>query len=55
MDWAAYPIGLVVAVQTSANSGAVIDKLGGSGILFSQLLAAEIARGRGRRNGGDLL
>jgi len=29
----------VVAVQTSANSGPVIDKLGGTGILFSQLLA----------------
>ena len=31
----------MVAVQTSANSGAVIDKLGGSGILFTQLLAAD--------------
>jgi VWFA-related protein len=41
MDWMAYPIDLVVGVQTSANSGAVIDKLGGSGILFSQLLAAD--------------
>jgi VWFA-related protein len=41
MDWTTYPIDLVVAVQTSANSGAVIDKLGGSGILFTQLLAAE--------------
>jgi hypothetical protein len=41
MDWATYPIDLVVAVQTSSNSGAVIDKLGGSGILFSQLLAAD--------------
>jgi VWFA-related protein len=41
MDWMTYPIDLVVAVQTSENSGAVIDKLGGSGILFSQLLAAE--------------
>jgi VWFA-related protein len=41
MDWMAYPIDLVVAVQTSANSGAVIDKLGGSGILFAQLLAAD--------------
>jgi len=41
MDWMAYPIDLVVAVETSANSGAVIDKLGGSGILFSQLLAAD--------------
>ncbi len=40
MDWMAYPIDLVVAVQTSANSGAVIDKLGGSGILFTELLAA---------------
>jgi VWFA-related protein len=41
MDWTAYPIDLVVAVQTSANSGAVIDKLGGSGILFAQLLAGD--------------
>src|SRR3954467_10875992 len=41
MDWMTYPISLVVVVQTSANSGAVIDKLGGSGILFSQLLAAD--------------
>jgi VWFA-related protein len=41
MDWMTYPISLVVAVQTSSNSGAVIDKLGGSGILFTQLLAAE--------------
>jgi len=40
MDWMTYPIDLVVAVQTSANSGAVIDKLGGSGILFADLLAA---------------
>ena len=28
-------------MQTSSNSGAVIDKLGGSGILFTQLLAAD--------------
>lgn len=41
MDWMMYPVSLVVAVQTSANSGAVIDKLGGSGILFTQLLAAD--------------
>lgn len=41
MDWTTYPIDLVVAVQTSANSGAVIDKLGGSGILFTELLAAD--------------
>src|SRR5437773_1301812 len=41
MDWMTFPIDLVVAVQTSANSGAVIDKLGGSGILLTQLLAAE--------------
>ncbi len=41
MDWMTYPIDLVVAVQASANSGAVIDKLGGSGILLSQLLAAD--------------
>jgi VWFA-related protein len=41
MDWTMYPIDLVVAVQTSSNSGAVIDKLGGSGILFTQLLAAD--------------
>ena len=41
MDWMTYPIDLAVAVQTSSNSGAVIDKLGGSGILFTQLLAAD--------------
>ncbi len=41
MDWMTYPIDLVVAVETGANAGAVIDKLGGSGILFTQLLAAE--------------
>jgi VWFA-related protein len=40
MDWMAYPIDLVVAVETGANSRAVIDKLGNSGILFTQLLAA---------------
>ena len=41
LDWITYPISLVVAVQTSSNSGAVIDKLGGSGILFTELLAAD--------------
>ncbi len=41
MDWMMYPIDLVVAVQTADNSGAVIDKLGGAGILFTQLLAAD--------------
>ena len=42
LDWTNYPISLVVAVQASANSGAVIDKLGGSGILFTQLVAADL-------------
>jgi len=41
LDWMTYPIDLVVAVQTSENSGAVIDKLGGTGILFAQSLAAD--------------
>ncbi len=41
MDWMTFPIDLVVAVQTSENSGAVIDKLGGSGILFTELLAGD--------------
>ncbi len=40
MDWMAYPISLVVAVQTSENSGAVIDKVGRIGILLTELLAA---------------
>jgi VWFA-related protein len=44
LDWMTYPIDLVVAVQASENSGAVIDKLGGSGILFTELLAGD--RGR---------
>ena len=41
LDWTMYPISLVVAVQTSSNAGAVIDKIGGSGILLTQLLAAD--------------
>jgi VWFA-related protein len=41
MEWTKYPIDLVVAIQTSSNSGAVLDKLGGSGILATQLIAAE--------------
>jgi VWFA-related protein len=40
-DMAVYPISLVVAVETGENSKAVLDKLGNSGILFSQLLAAD--------------
>jgi VWFA-related protein len=35
------PISLVVAVQTSANSAAILDKLGPSGILFADLLAGD--------------
>ena len=35
------PISLVVAVQTSANSDAILDKLSSSGILFSDLLAGD--------------
>jgi VWFA-related protein len=41
MEWLTYPIDLVVAVQTAENAGAVIDKLGGSGVLFAELLAAD--------------
>jgi VWFA-related protein len=41
LDFAVYPISLVVAVESSQNSKAVLDKLGSSGILFSQLLAAD--------------
>jgi VWFA-related protein len=44
MDYMMYPIDLVVVVQTSANSGPVIDKLGGTGILFTQLLAADAGK-----------
>ena len=43
-DMASYPISLVVAVESNANSKAVLDKLGSSGILFAQLLAAESGR-----------
>jgi VWFA-related protein len=35
------PISLVVAVQTSANSAAILDKMGSSGILFADLLAGD--------------
>jgi VWFA-related protein len=40
-DYALYPISLVVAVETSQSSKAVLDKLGSSGILFSQLMAGD--------------
>src|SRR5450759_2989763 len=35
------PISLVVAVQTSANSAAILDKVGASGILSTELLAGD--------------
>jgi VWFA-related protein len=41
LEYDTYPIDLVVAVQTSAAAGPAIDKLGGSGILFTELVAAE--------------
>jgi VWFA-related protein len=41
MDWMPLPISLVVAVQSSANSGPVIDKLGRTGVLLTRLLAAD--------------
>jgi VWFA-related protein len=41
LDFEVYPISLVVAVQTSLNSEAVLDKLGRSGNLFAQLLAGQ--------------
>jgi hypothetical protein len=41
LDTTFNPISLVVAVQASSNSAAVLDKLGRSGILFSQLLAGD--------------
>lgn len=41
VDAIANPISLVVLVQASSKSAAILDKLGGSGILFSELIAAE--------------
>src|SRR5438045_3767332 len=35
------PLSLMVAIQTSANSSANIDKLGDSGILFTHLVAGD--------------
>src|SRR5215831_21231409 len=35
------PLSLVVAIQTSANSSANLDKLGDSGILFTHLVAGD--------------
>jgi VWFA-related protein len=40
-DAAIYPISLVVAVESSESSKAILDKFGDSGILFSELLAAD--------------
>jgi VWFA-related protein len=41
LEYSAYPISLVVAVETNSNSEPVINKLGGSGILLTDLVAAE--------------
>src|SRR4051794_4157517 len=41
LDFEVYPVSLVVAVQTSANSEAILDKLGRSGGLLSQMVAGE--------------
>jgi VWFA-related protein len=41
LEYSAYPISLVVAVETNSNSEPAINKLGGSGILFANLIAAE--------------
>lgn len=41
LDWSFYPISLVVAVQATFSSAAVLDKFNGSGILLTQLLAAD--------------
>jgi VWFA-related protein len=41
LEYSAYPISLVVAVETNSNSEPVINKLGGSGILLADLVAAE--------------
>ena len=41
MDWMQYPISLVVAVQTSENSRPILNKLAGSAILFTDLVAAD--------------
>lgn len=41
VDEAFNPISLVVAIQTSVNSSAILDKLGHSGILFTDLLAGD--------------
>jgi len=41
VDEAFSPISLVVAIQTSSNSSAILDKLATSGILFANLLAGD--------------
>jgi VWFA-related protein len=41
LEYSIYPISLVLAVETNSNSEPAINKLGGSGILFSNLVAAE--------------
>jgi len=39
LDYEIYPISLVVAIENGASAQPVLDKLGGSGILFSQTVA----------------
>jgi VWFA-related protein len=41
VDTVINPISLVITLQASSNSAAVLEKLGASGVLFSELLAAD--------------
>ena|ERR1035438_9138432 len=41
LDWAPFPISLVVAVQTGKEAEAAMLKLEGSGILLTQFVAAD--------------
>jgi VWFA-related protein len=41
LDYAVYPISVVIAVETRQDSIPVLDKLGRSGVLVSQLLAGD--------------
>lgn len=41
IDYSVFPISLVVVVETASSATAVLNKLGGSGILFTALMAGD--------------
>ncbi len=50
IDFESHPISLVVVIEASSSSAAILDKLGGSGLLFADCCPRKRARRRWSRS-----